>query len=176
MNPEIELRRICEVNEGEFEFEDFNVAGQTGSFVHISKYKLEIIYRNFKINILYDFGNSDTAEFKIQSTTDNIIPEFEIKTIDHFSKLILFKKRNWIVKCSDNVFKKNMDNLISNLSDLIENTAFELNTFGTHRNEKYSIQTVFSLKFQGHTESAESIINFHKSLIDLIRSKYCSCH
>ncbi|EDM42899.1 hypothetical protein SCB49_11402 [unidentified eubacterium SCB49] len=45
---------------------------------------------------------------------------------------------------------------------------------GLQKNETYLIHTVFSLKFETNTESAESIINFHKSLIDLITIKYCS--
>ena len=176
MNPETELKRICENYNGVFEYEDYKVGGEIGSFVHISKYRLKIFYKNFDIDVLYDFGNSDTAEFKINKLNNNKIPEFEIKTIDHLSKLILFKKRNWNIKSSDILFKENIAYLITklNLNELIENTAFELNTLGKQKNEKYSIRTVFSLKYEKNIESAELIINFHRSLIDLITTKYCS--
>ena len=176
MNPETELKRICKNCNGVFEHEDYKVGGEIGSFVHISKYRLKILYKNFNMNILYDFGNSDTAEFKIDKSNNQKIPEFEIKTIDHLSKLILFKKRNWDIKSADNLFKENIEYLIMklNLNELIENTTFELNTFGKQKNEKYSIRTVFSLKYEKNTESTESIINFHKGLIDLITRKYCS--
>ncbi|EDM42900.1 hypothetical protein SCB49_11407 [unidentified eubacterium SCB49] len=68
MNPETELKRICKENKGKFEHEDFKTGGENGSFVHISKYKLKIPHRDFIMNILYDFGNSDTAEFKIHTS------------------------------------------------------------------------------------------------------------
>ena len=170
MDPEIELKRICEQNNGDFESIDFKVAGEIGSFIHISKYKLKMMYRNFTISILYDFGNSDIAKFQMQSISNDNSPEFKIDTIDHFTKLVLLKKRNWKVIASDHKLKQNIEILMRRfkLNDLLENTAFEIKTVGKQNKDNYTIDTVFSLKYEQHTESAESIINFHKSIIDLI--------
>ena len=170
MDPEIELKRICNKNNGDFESKDFKVAGEAGSFVHISKYKLQMVYKNFIISIIYDFGNSDTAKFQMQSISKDNSPEFKIDTIEHFTKLVLFQKRNWKVTASDHKLKQNIDILMRRfkLNNLIENTAFEIKTVGKQNKHNYTIDTVFSLKYEQHTESAESIINFHKSIIDLI--------
>ncbi|WP_040279812.1 hypothetical protein [Psychroserpens damuponensis] len=170
MNLKTELQRICENNNGVLVEKSYKVNGEAGSFVHIAKYQLKLEYRGFKMTIVYDFGNSDTAVCKLKSLNTNNIPEFKINTIDHLSKYILLKKQRWHVKCSDNDLKQNIEHLIIKLklNDLIHNTAFDLNTHSKQHDDICLIQSQFSLKYKSKTESAESIVNFHKGLIDLV--------
>ncbi|NRD20246.1 hypothetical protein HNV08_09315 [Winogradskyella eckloniae] len=170
MHPKTELKRLSEKYNGKFTFEDSSVAGENMSNDFYSIYNLTLNHNNLNLHIVYNYGLSDTAEFKVEMSNHKNIPEFEIKTISHLSKLLLFKNRNWFVKSSDVLFKSHISNLITslNLDDLIKNSAFELNTIGKRSHNTYTIHTVFSLKFYKHTESAASIIKFHLEVMDVI--------
>lgn len=174
MNVELELKRICEKNNGEFNHKSFKVDGEIGSFVHISKYNLKITYRNVLMNIVYDFGNSDTAQYLMEIPNLQKPYPFEIKTFDPFTKLVLLKKHSWKIVSSSPSLKKEIETSIikSNLNILFKNTAFEISTKGTIAKKNYSIATRLSLKYEGKIESVESLISFHKLLIDSLINRY----
>jgi len=174
MNPEEELQRICEANNGTFYIGDSKFSGELGAQVFISKYKVVISHNNATMEIVYNYGNSDTAVFKIQIKNIKEIPDFRLKSIDHFTKLVLFKKSNWKVQSKDMLFKREIEKLVQKhtLDALLKNSAFEPNIQGSYSQDIYTIHTFFSLIFEGNIESMESLIEFHKGLVDLIKERY----
>lgn len=174
MNPEKELNRICELNNGTFTKEDFKVEGELGAFIFVSDYKLEFIYNGCQIDIIYNFGNSDTATFKVEIKGTNKIPSFHLTTIDHFTKLISFRKYNWRIKSRTMSIKREIEKLlrVHQLDKLIYKTAFAPSIQGIDSKDSYTIHTFFSLVFERNIESMEQIIEFHKEFIDLLKQKY----
>ncbi|WP_420573915.1 hypothetical protein [Kordia sp.] len=174
MDPEKELQRICDKNNGELIVEDFRVDGDYGSKIHIVKYRLYIIHNEATIAIVYDFGNSDTADFKLQIPTNTTVPDFHISSIDHLTKLVLFKSQNWKIHCKEPHLKEKIEQLFKKykLDQLMQDTAFEPTIKSTTSKETYTIHSIFSLNFEQNTKSITSIIEFHKGLIDMIKEKY----
>ncbi|MEP5254860.1 MAG: hypothetical protein ABJQ39_07375 [Winogradskyella arenosi] len=173
MDPEIELKRICDEHQGTFKHEATKVNGSAGSTIHISKYRLTLPYRQHFITIVYDYGNSDTATFRIHLKQHPNQVKFKIKTIDHLSRFLQFKKHRYAISCSNSILKNSIKACVikHQLDDLFENTAFELHSTGQHKNDVYEIYSVFSLKYSSHAESAADLLNFHKALIDLVLDK-----
>ena len=133
MNPEKELQRICDQYNTKLTIEDFKVGGhELGSLLPTVKYYLKIPYNDCMIDIMYDFGNSVTAEYKIDFNDLNKAPKFQLTTIDHFTKLVLFKKHSYKVQCKDMYLKREIEKLLQKhtLDQLIKNTAFEPATKG----------------------------------------------
>lgn len=162
MSFEAKLKKICKLNEG---------ALYKHSSLYVLKYELKIVYRKCPINITYIFGNSNTANFKIHLSGFTNIPKFKITTIDHFTKLILFKKQNWKIECKNMSFKQKIENLLkqSRFIKLTKKTAFEPTTIGKNGIKEYTIHTFFSLNYKGKTKSINCILDFHKNIIDLIK-------
>ncbi len=167
MDPEIELKRICAEHQGIFKHEPTKVNGPSGSLIHISKYSLAIPYQQHRITIVYDYGNSDTATFKIHLKQHPKQVKFKIKTVDHLSRFLQFKKHRYSISCSNSILKNSIKASVRKhqLDDLFENTAFELHSTGQHKKDIYEIFSVFSLKYSSHAESATDLLNFHKALI-----------
>ena len=165
---------ISKQNDCVYSHVDSKVPGQLGAFVHITKHDLKINHNDCIIEMNYDFGNSNTANFKINLQPYKIIPDFKLTTIDHFMKLILFKKQNWIIKCDDSTLNNAIQKLLHEhkLIDWIKKTAFEPEIKGIMIEKKYTIDTFFSLNYEGKTKSIKTILEFHKGLIDMLQSKY----
>lgn len=145
-----------------------------GESIHIVKYYLKIPYNDCTIDILYDFGNSVTADFKINFNGLEKVPKFQLTTIDHFTKLVLFKKHNWKVQCKDMYLKREIEKLLQKhkLDILMKGSAFEPTINGITSQETYRIHTVFSLVFKENTSSISSVFEFHKELTTIIKERH----
>lgn len=175
MDPEKELQRICDQYNGKLTIKDFKVGGaKMGESIYVVKYYLKIPFNDCMIDILYDFGNLVTADFKIDFNDLKNVPKFELTTISHFTKLVLFKKYNWKVQCKDMYLKREIEKLLQRhtLDQLIKNTAFEPTTKGVNSKKTYTIHTVFPLVFEENTSSISAIFEFHKELITIIKERY----
>lgn len=174
MNPEKVLQQICDQNNGKLTVEESVVEGDSGGKLHFVKYYLTMTYNDASFAIVYDFGNSVTADFKIEISRIANIPKFELSTIDHFTKLILFKSQHWKIRCKATHLKEKIEILFRKhkLDQLLQRTAFEPIIKGKTSAETYHIHTIFSLNFEENTKSIPVIVAFHQELIDVLKEKY----
>ncbi|WP_298511524.1 hypothetical protein [uncultured Kordia sp.] len=174
MNTEAVLQQISDQHDGELFIEDGKVSSGMGSFFHYLQYYLRIPHNNATIHIFYDNGISATVNFNIE--IDNLfnVSEFQLETISHFTKLILFKKYNWKVTCKDLYLNREIEKLLQKhtLDQLILNTGFEPNMKGLLTKTAYKIHTVYSLTFEPNVTSMYPIVEFHKELIDILKERY----
>ena len=128
------------------------------------------------IEIAYNLGNDNITEYNIKLVSNLNIPNIELSTTEHFVRLFLFKKNPWKIKCTDtNLSSLLKDKLrTTGLTKLAEETAFEPTISGNSKNSKYNINTKFFIGYENKVESINSILEFHKELIDLIVTKYYS--
>ena len=95
-------------------------------------------------------------EFKIEISGIANIPKFELSTIDHFTKLILFKSQHWKIRCKATHLKEKIEILFRKhkLDQLMQRTAFEPIIKGKTSAETYHIHTIFSLNFEENTKTS----------------------
>lgn len=174
MDPEKELQRISDQHNGEFTVDDFTVYGDEYAKIHIVKYYLNLIYNDAAIRIIYDYGNYIIATYTINIQNIKNAPEFNFSTIDHFTKLILFKSQHWKIRCKATHLKEKIEILFRKhqLDQLMQRTAFEPTIKGMQMPDSYKIHTIFSLNFEENTKSIPVIVAFHQELIDVLKEKY----
>ncbi|CAL2104974.1 conserved hypothetical protein [Tenacibaculum sp. 190524A02b] len=167
------FQKIHAENNSELYVNNFKVNGEIGSYIHITQYHLKVFYNSDLMDVFYDFGNSDSALITINLPSSHTFPEFQLTTMDHITKLFFFRKKNWRLKCKHPRLSKKIETLLRkhSLIDLIENTGFEPTITGNLSISSYKVTTRFSLSYSENITSINTIFDFHKGLIDLIKEK-----
>ncbi|CAL2077303.1 hypothetical protein [Tenacibaculum sp. 190524A02b] len=163
------FQKIHAENNSELYVNNFKVNGEIGSYIHITQYRLKVFYNSDLMDVFYDFGNSDSALITIELPKSYTFPKFQLTTIDHITKLFFFRKKNWCLKCKHPRLSKKIEALLR--IDLIENTGFEPTITGNLSISSYKVTTRFSLSYSKNITSINTIFEFHKGLIDLIKEK-----
>ncbi|MFD2909614.1 hypothetical protein ACFSX9_12825 [Flavobacterium ardleyense] len=156
-----------EIQNATFSYEDFNVLGKGFSRLTISTYLLEVSYKGNYIRIKNEFGNHNlgTVELIIKNRT---LPEFEIKSGNHFFNLFLPKRKMINVYCKNYAFKKFLEKKLidSKLEQIAQNNLFEPKITNNTFEFNSTIQTLYHLEFEDKIGALKALINFHKELID----------
>lgn len=161
---------------GKYDLSNFKVNETLGSKLPISIHKLKLSHKEISINVCYEFGNSNVAEVKFEIYVQIEVPYFELETRDHFSRLFSLKKNPWKIKSSNNQLSSNIIRYLNtvSLTKMANDESFEPVMKGIYKNGKYNFNTRFYLGFNNKENSISPIIEFHKTLIDHIKEKYCS--
>lgn len=151
--------------------DDFSVNGRIGAKLPVTIHYLNIIFDGTSIDLRYDLGNHNTAEVSASIETKSKIPEIEILTRSHFSRLFSLKKNAWKIKCSSERLKLNFIQMLKNsgLTKIANTEGFEPEIKAQFKDEKYSIHTQYYLGFNGKENSIVPMIEFYKSLIQSIK-------
>lgn len=169
-----EFTKLCNLHHCEYTHDSYQVDGEIGSFIHISDHYLKIIHNNITIDITYNLGNSNVAEYNIDICPLLSIPNFKLSTVENIIRLFLNKKSPWKIKCSNPSLLSLIKNELkkSDLTKLANKTAFEPVIKGKMINSTYNINTKFYIGYKYKIESISTILDFHKNLIDILLSKY----
>lgn len=166
---ELSLEYNCD-----FDHFEYIVEGRAGSKIQISVYTTKVVYRNIPIDIKFEFGNHNLAEFKFQLVLSEQAPEFEIITRDNFTRLISFNKEIWSVKCKDTHVASSLKKVLnsSRLTEMADNTTFEPNIKGYKNSNKFYLYTKYYLGFHNKEQSLKLVLDYHKNMIDYFIEKY----
>jgi hypothetical protein len=157
-----------------YNFTEYNVAGTIGSKIPILNYALQIIHAGIPIDIKFEFGNHNLAEFNFELPLSRKMPDFEIVARDVFERLLSFKKGRWKIACNDEGFKSLLSKMLesSDINELAKKEAFEPTITGSAESGKYSVKTLYYLGFNNKEQSLKIVADFNKLLIDLIVERY----
>ncbi|WP_299097911.1 hypothetical protein [uncultured Winogradskyella sp.] len=152
------------------------VIGIDNSASEIDIYKIKIPYQQHTIHIKYEFGNHNMAVIETTLIPKTIIPNIELTTRSHFSRLLSFKAKRWSIKSSNRLLERTiLENLkATQLTELAEKDAFEPIIKGYQKNENYILNTQFYLGFNNKEKTLVPIITFYKNMIDYLDRNYGS--
>jgi hypothetical protein len=157
-----------------YNFTEYNVDGTIGSKIPILNYTLQIVHAGIPVDIKFEFGNHNLAEFDFELPLSRKIPDFEIVALDVFERMISFKKGRWKIACNDEGFKSSLTRVLesSDINELAKKEAFEPKITGVYQDGKYIVKTVYYLGFNNKEQSLKVVADFNKMLIDFIVERY----
>lgn len=161
--------------DGKYNLSNFAVKETLGSKLPISIHSLDLTHKEIPINITYEFGNSNLAEVKFEMYVQIKVPDFELETKDHFSRLFSFKKDPWKIKPLNSQLSVNIIGYLNStgLTKMANDESFEPIMKGIFNAGIYEFNTKFYLGFNNKENSITPIIEFHKALIDHFKERYC---
>ncbi len=152
-----------------FSFNDFKVGGVGGSRMIISEYHIEIPHKSMIIKVSNELGNHNLGKVDLILNNCNFY-NFEITSRNHFMSLFSRKKEMLNIECSNNIFKKTLQNIAitSGLEKVAKQNAFEPHITSNYTNGKWIISTKYHLEFEDKLGALKALIDFHKLIIDSI--------
>lgn len=153
----------CELN-----IADSKIHGRRiGSRISVSVYELKFYYNTHLIIIKNELGLSNMGKICTVLNRPNI-PDFEITTRDHFSKLFSRNKATFKIKCKDSLFSDFIQRKInlSMLEKIAEDNLFEPKIHTCVSGLEMEIITDYHLEFKDKMGALSALIHFYKSLID----------
>ena len=156
-----------EFKDSTFDFKDVKYMGNGGSYMIVSTYYIYVPYKNYMIETISELGNSNMGKISV-CVNHNVIPNFKIDTIDHFTNLFLRRKNLLKVKCTTDSFKKILLEAaeFSNLNDVIRKNSLEPKIYNERNENLHYIKTDYSLQFEDKIGGLRALINFYKRIID----------
>ena len=150
--------------------------GLFGSKAHITVMKFYLQHNQTNIDVTYEFGNHNVAEFNFDLYPTRKIPEFKVTTKDHFLRIFGFNKEIWKIKSENQLLIASLNVYLnkSGMTDLTKKVAFLPIITGKNINGKFNCNTKFHLGFEDKEESFKQNIAFQKILIDKLKDKHCS--
>lgn len=132
----------------------------------ISSIILIIAHRGRIIKLKYALADHNFAT--IQCYLDSGLPELEIKSSSHYSRIFNKKKNILKVHCSNTKFKAYIEESLIQLGieQIARNNLFEPCVVGKNITGEYSLITTYHLAFEEKQKELEPIINFYKRIID----------
>ncbi len=145
----------------------------TEAQVTIMKFQLE--HNQTAIDITYEFGNHNLAEFNFDLQPSRQIPEFEVTASDHFLRFLRVSRSIWNIKADNRLTKASINDYLnkSGMTDLSKKVAFIPTIIGKNVHGTFNCNTKFHLGFEYKEESFKENIEFQKILIDKLKEKYC---
>ena len=173
---EHEFKKLASTYDCNFHISEDKVSGEAGSYLKITIYSIKIPYLKSIINISYEFGNHNMAKFETTITTKNPIPEIELTTRSHFSRLLRSKENLWMTQCKNKAVEKTLFNNLktTGLTKLAQQEAFEPIIKGDYKNDIYNFSTSFYLGFNNKEESMEPVVEFYKKMLEYLYTNYGS--
>ena len=152
----------------EYTVENFKVNGSLGSKLPITIYAITINHSGVDIYIVFDFGNSNMAEFRFELKFENKIPEFYLSTRDNFIRLFNKKNRVWNITCKNEIFANKIKKMLSDsgLERLAKDEAFEPLIEGVFLDNIYVFTAKYYLGFYKKEESLDLMLKFQFEMID----------
>jgi hypothetical protein len=139
----------------------------TGLYVTISRLMISIPYENHIIELVNEFGLSNTAkvEMKIQNGT---IPDFEISNRSHLMNLFSINKQYLIVKSNNAQTKLFLEKAldISGMKTIAKENLFEPKIKTERIDGSLFIKTEYHLQLTDKIGAAKALIDFHIEIID----------
>lgn len=165
------LSEIAKSEFGSFKKIDQKLANFNRSRLFITKYELEILYKNRPIKILNEMGNHNLGSFEVAFPSNLTIPDFRIVTKSHLWKLFHPKSNILVVDYKNISFQTFLQktSITSNLETVCRANLFEpvINVKRT-KNEEIKIITDYHLEFNDKKTAMLSLVNFYKSIIDFL--------
>ena len=167
---ESEFKKLAEKEKCEYKVKNFVVDGSIGSKLPISIYTINLLYTDIVLEIKFELGNSNIAESKFQIIASKNLPNFELVTRSHFSRLFFKSEQIWEIVCYDSEFKKVILNFlnVSGLNEIAKKEAFEPIIEGNYKNGIYSFSIKYYLGFNEKEKSLFPIVEFQKKIIDFL--------
>ncbi|BCY29556.1 hypothetical protein [Flavobacterium okayamense] len=158
----------------EYKVENFTVNGLIGSKLPVTIYSITINYSGIDIDVVFEFGNSNMAEFRFELKFGNRIPNFYLSTRDNFFRLFYERSRVWNISCKNEIFEKKIFKILtdSGLNRLANEEAFEPLIEGNFSNNVYVFSAKYYLGFYKKDESLELMLKFLFSMIDFFILNY----
>lgn len=158
----------------EYRVQNFTVNGLRGSKLPITIYSITINYSGIDINVTFEFGNSNMAEFKFELKPVKRIPSFSLSTRDNFARLFYQRNRVWNISCKNEIFERKIIKFLtdSGLNRLANEEAFEPLIQGGFSNNFYVFSAKYYLGIYKKDESLELMLKFQFSMIDFFILNY----
>ncbi|MFP9113684.1 hypothetical protein ACLI1A_07060 [Flavobacterium sp. RHBU_3] len=165
-----QFQELANQHDTQYYIKELKVSGTVGSKLPVAIYTLHIHHRDIPINIKFEFGNHNLAEFDFELPHSATRPDFVIEARDVFERLFSFNKNRWKINCEHGVFKSSLLNLVerSTLNELAKQEAFEPKITGKKTPDSYTVKVVYYLGFNNKEQSLKVVTNFCTSLIDFI--------
>ncbi len=173
---ETRLEEFAKIYDCKFKKEKYPIKGALGYKVHTTIFKYQLTHNKTEIEINYEFGDYNIAEFEFELKSTRKIPEFNISTKNHFLRIFGLKKEIWKIKSENQLMIDSLNEYLnkSGMTDLSKKVAFIPTIIGKNIKGKYNCNTKFHLGFEEKEESFKQNIEFQKILIDKLKEKYCS--
>jgi hypothetical protein len=162
-----ELSKFCEQNApAALWINDTKVAGHIGSFIAISKYRIELEHKNYLIEIDNELGNHNLGSVRMDLHGQHI-PSFKISTRNHFLNLLTRKKEMLKISTNDYVFKSKIEQAIqeSKLEEIAQKNSFEPEISLKSMNGQPYLETIYSLQFEDKIGGLQAIVDFYKLMV-----------
>ncbi|MCB0457658.1 MAG: hypothetical protein R2776_03680 [Flavobacteriaceae bacterium] len=168
------FKELANLYHTEYKREDYKVTGQLFSKLPITVYTIQIIHQNIPIDISFEFGNHNVADFKFKLDLNQRTPNFTITTLDNFSRIFRFHKNTWKIDCKDELMKSSLQRILrtSGFEDLAKKELFEPNIEAKHNSVNYEIKIFYYLGFNNKEDSLFLVTEFCKLLIDTLKNRY----
>jgi hypothetical protein len=168
-----EFEELANQHNTQYHLKEFNVGGTIGSKIPIAVYTLQIHHREITVNIKFEFGNHNLAEFDFELPHLAARPGFTIAARDVFERLFSFNKSRWKMNCKDGVFKSSLISFVENsaINELAKKEAFEPTIQGAGDSAKYSVKIRYYLGFSNKEQSLKIVCGFCVGLIDFIKDR-----
>lgn len=167
------FKEISEKENGQFKYSEDIVASGIGSKSPHDLYNLSFNYRGKKITITNEIGLSSVGNLSCQFTNNKRLSDFSIRTISHFFKFLINRKKSFIIKCKNTELKHFFSNNkpLKELESLTTNTQFELSIFTERNINHFIVFAEYNILFENRKETLITLINFYKELIDTFENR-----
>ncbi len=134
----------------------------------MTKHHLEIEYSGCLMKVYYELGNYNLAKIETHFSRNTYIPEFQIKTTNHYRRLFNRKLNSLIIETNEVDFKRFLEAAFikTELEQIARDNSFQPKMFTKLADGSLKFITEYSLEFPDKIKALKSMIKLYKLLID----------